>query len=90
MADKWSSIIENSKSRDSDIIDVNAWMGKATLDACVLALVLGVCTGHGLTMNSSLKRIGAGAFGHDFGALDDAGDPLTESYVDLTCGHLSS
>jgi len=89
MADKWNSIVENSESRDSAIIDVNAWMGKATLDACVLALVLGVCTGHGLTMNSSLKRIGVGAFGYDFGALDDANNPLTKSYMDLMCGHLS-
>ena len=39
MADKWSGIIENGKSGDSAIIDVSMWMGKATLDACVLSLV---------------------------------------------------
>jgi len=42
MADKWSSIIENGKSGQSAIIDVNMWLGKATLDAYVLAIVLGV------------------------------------------------
>ena len=36
MADKWSSIVESSTSGHSAIIDVNAWLGKATLDACVL------------------------------------------------------
>ena len=35
MADKWSDIIENSESGCSAIIDVNMWLGKATLDACV-------------------------------------------------------
>ena len=44
MADKWSAIIENGKSGDSAIIDVNMWMGKATLDACVLVLAFGVRT----------------------------------------------
>ena len=34
-------------------------------------------------MNSLLKRIGAGAFDYDFGALDDADNPLTKSYADL-------
>ena len=33
MADKWSSIIENSKSGHSAIINVNFWFGQATLDA---------------------------------------------------------
>ena len=42
MADKWSSTIENGKPGFSAIIDVNAWFGKATLDAYVLALALGV------------------------------------------------
>jgi len=89
MADRWNSIIENSKFGDSAIIDVNAWMEKAALDVCVLALVLGACAGHGLTMNPSIKRIGAGAFGYDFGALDDADNPLTKSFMDLRCAHLS-
>jgi len=52
MADKWSSIIENSNSGHSAIIDVNMWLGKATLDSCVLALVL--CASYGLTLNLSL------------------------------------
>jgi len=51
MADKWSTIIENDKSRQSTIIDVNEWLGKATLDACVPILVLGVC---GLRINREL------------------------------------
>ena len=33
MADKWSSIIENDRSGHSATIDVNMWLGKATLDA---------------------------------------------------------
>ena len=33
MADKWSSIIENDRSGHSATIDVNIWLGKATLDA---------------------------------------------------------
>ena len=41
MADKWSNIIENGETGYSAAIDVNAWVGKATLDACVL--VLGFC-----------------------------------------------
>ena len=40
MADKWSSIIENGKSGHSAVIDVNSWLEKAVLDACVLVLVL--------------------------------------------------
>ena len=86
MADRWSSIIENGKFRDSAVIDVNVWMEKAALDACVLASVFDI----GLTMNPSLKRIGAGGFGYEFGALDDADNPLTKSYMDLMCAHLSS
>ena len=35
MADKWSNILENSRSGNSAIIDVNMWLGKAALDACV-------------------------------------------------------
>lgn len=42
MADKWSNIIENSESGDSAVIDVNMWLGKATLDACVSVSVLGM------------------------------------------------
>ena len=41
MADEWSNIIENSNSGYSAVIDVSMWMGKATLDGCVLALVPG-------------------------------------------------
>ena len=40
MADKWSSIIENGKSGRSAVIGVNAWLGKATLDAYVSVIVL--------------------------------------------------
>ena len=29
------------------------------------------------------KRIGAGAFEYDFGALDDADNPFTKSYTNL-------
>ena len=43
MADKWSNIIENSRSGCSVTIDVNMWLGKATLDACVLVWALSVC-----------------------------------------------
>ena len=35
MADKWSGIIANT-SGHSAVIDVNMWLGKSTLDACVL------------------------------------------------------
>ena len=41
MADKWSSIIENSNPGRSTVVDVNMWLGKATLDVYVLVLVLG-------------------------------------------------
>ena len=85
MTDKWGDIIENGKSGDSAIIDVNMWMGWATLDACVLA---SACMAHGLTVNLSLERIGAGAFDYDFGALDDVDNPLTKSYMDLVYDNL--
>jgi len=42
MAYKWDEIIGNSKSGYSATIDVNKWLGMATLDACVLASVLAV------------------------------------------------
>ena len=89
MADKWNSIIENSKSGHSTVIDVNMWFGKATLDAYVSAAVLSV---HKLRTNGELtsQRIGAGAFEYDFGALDDADNPLTKSYRNLMYDHLSS
>ena len=77
MADKWSSIIENGKSGDSAIADVSEWLGKATLDACALVLASSV---HG-TWTKYFERIGAGAFEYDFGALDDADNPLTKSYL---------
>ena len=51
MADKWSSIIGNSNAGDSAVIDVSMWMGRATLDACVLALVSGA---HRLRTNRDL------------------------------------
>jgi len=84
MVDKWSDIIENGKSGMSAIIDVNMWLEKATLDACVLPSLLGW---HGLWTNRKLisGRIGAGAFEYDFGALDDTDNPLTKSYLNLMC-----
>ena len=87
MADKWSAIIENGKSGHSATIDVNLWLGKATLDAYVLALVLGV---RGLRINreSVLGRVGAAAFEYDFGALDDTDNPFTRSYENLMYGRL--
>ena len=54
MADKWSSIIENSKARHSAVIDVNMWFGKATLDAYVSVVVLCV---RGLVTNGGLTSI---------------------------------
>ena len=33
MTDKWSNIIENGQTGSSAVIDVNLWVGKATLDA---------------------------------------------------------
>ena len=88
MADKWGAIIENDKSGQSATIDVNAWLGKATLDACVLVSVFGV---HGLRANRELisQRIGAGGFDYDFGALDDADNSFTKSYTDLMYDNLS-
>jgi len=35
MADKWNSIIQDSTTGRSATVDVNMWLGKATLDACV-------------------------------------------------------
>ena len=49
-----------------------------------------VCVGCGLTVGSPLKRIGAGAFDYDFGALDDSDNPLTKSYSDIMYDHLPS
>ena len=38
----------------------------------------------------SPKRIGAGAFDYDFGALDDTDNLLTKSYTDIMYEHLPS
>jgi len=46
--------------------------------------------GCGLTVNLSLIRIGAGAFAYNFGALDDADNPLTKSYMNVAYDHLYS
>ena len=86
MADKWTGIIENDKSGDSAIIDVSMSIGKATLDACVFGLVR-MCMDRRLIIDRSLERIGAGAFEYDFGALDDADNPLTKSYLGLVCDY---
>jgi len=42
-------------------------------------------------MNCELisQSIGAGAFGYDFGALDDTDNPFTKSYTNLTYDRLS-
>ena len=88
MADKWSSIVAKDKSGHSATIDVSAWLGKATLDAYVQALVIGVC--QGLIAGPPPNRIGAAAFEYDFGALDDTGDPFTKSYTNLLYDHLPS
>ena len=89
MADKWSGIIENGESGYSAVIDVNLWVGKAALDAYVVVLALG---GRELRIDRRLtsQRIGAGAFGYDFGALDDADNPFTKSYTNLTYDRLPS
>ena len=89
MADKWSNIIASDKSGNSATIDVSAWLGKATLDACVEISAL--CARDTLTNQgaiSYLKRIGAGAFEYDFGALDGTGNPFTKSYTNLLYDHL--
>jgi len=39
MADKWNGIIASDKSGHSAVIDVNMWIGRSTLDACVFVLV---------------------------------------------------
>ena len=49
----------------------------------------GWAVGCGLSVDISLKRIGAGALDYDFGALDDADNPFTKSYMNLGCGQLS-
>ena len=86
MADKWNDIIENSESGYSAVVDANMWLGKAALDTYVPVSTLSLC---GLQINFIL-RIGAGAFDYDFGALDEADNPLTKSYTDIMYGHLSS
>ena len=43
MAEKWNEIVENGKTGNSAVIDVNMWLGKATLDAYVPATKLDVC-----------------------------------------------
>jgi len=87
MADKWSDIIANSKSGSSTTVDVSAWLGKATLDAYVQVLVSGMDERR-LIVNSHLERIGAGAFGYDFGALDETDNSFTKSYQNLLYDHL--
>lgn len=86
MVDKWTAIIENEKSGNSAVIDVNMWFGKATLDACVLVWRY-AWMGRRLTAKLSLNRIGAGAFDYDFGALDDADNPLTKSSLNIMYDH---
>lgn len=88
MVEKWNNIIDNSQSGKSAIIDVNMWFGKATIDACVSTLLLYGSVGCGLTVNSYFNRVGAGAFEYDFGALDDADNALTKSYMNLMYDHL--
>ena len=83
MVGKWNWIIENGKPGHSAVIDVNLWFGKATLDACVLALASGIR----IDENSSPKSIGAGAFDYNFGALDDTDNPFTKSYMNLMYVH---
>jgi len=53
MAEKWIGIIENGESGHSATIDVNLWLEKATLDAYVLAFVLGA---YWLRINPSSKE----------------------------------
>ena len=38
VVEKWNDIIESDKFGSSAIIDANMWLGRAALDACVLAL----------------------------------------------------
>ena len=61
---------------------MNMWLGKATLDAYVSVSMSGAL---GLRTDRELisQRIGTGAFEYDFGALDDADNPLTNSYMNL-------
>lgn len=89
LVDRWSGIIENSKSGQSAVIDVTMWLGKATLDAYVMVSALGPPR---LRITRELippKRIGAGAFDYDFGALDGADNPFTKSYTNLVYDHFS-
>ena len=65
------------------------WLGKATLDACVLVLAFGLRGLRIIRELISLKRIGAGAFDYDFGALDGADNPFTKSYTNLVYDRLS-
>ena len=87
MADKWNDIIENSKSGDSALIDVNMWLGKATLDAYGVASALSMCR---LQANRGFisQRFGTGAFDYDFGALDEKDNQLTKSYMNVMYDHL--
>ena len=60
MTDKWSNIIENGPSGYSAVVDVNMWVGKATLDAYVLALALGErgpWTNHELNSKGSVLEL---------------------------------
>jgi len=82
MVNKWNDVIENSKSGSSALIDVNMWLGKATLDAYVPASAFGMCKLE-LTMTSLFKRFGTGAFDYDFGALDEKDNQLTKSYMNV-------
>ena len=43
-----------------------------------------------LTVSVSLKRIGSGALDYDFGALDNADNPFTKSYMNLVYDRLLS
>jgi len=84
--DKWNGIIENGKSGNSAIIDVNMWLGKAALDAYASSLSLGWCR---LWINGGFisQSIGAAAFEYHFEALDDTDNPLTKSYLGLMYDH---
>ena len=87
MVDKWNDIIGNSESGSSIVIDASGWLGKATLDACVLASALGVRRLR-TDLISHLTSFGVGAFGYDFGALDEKDNQLTKSYMNVMYDHL--